>query len=165
MQADACGQWIALLALTAGSFLGIVASTAAANTEEEVDWVVEEEATGTTYTLEGDNSRLSVECVSERFGGGAVVSMVVNGFDPVPRSRTNVIIGERIFHVRHDFVGVGVTDCPECATDFEALWSTLREPGTDEITLKSAEERRYLPSRGGEIALGGCVPDSKRVNP
>ncbi|MER0236650.1 hypothetical protein [Fulvimarina sp. MAC8] len=141
------------------------AADATKTTGEDVDWTVEEEATGTTYTLKGDNSRLSVECVSKRFGGGAVISMVVDGRDPIPRSRSNVIIGERIFDVRHDFVGAGVTDCPECSADFEALWSALREPETDEITLKSGEDRRYLSSRGGETALGECITDFKRDNP
>ncbi|MDY8109267.1 hypothetical protein U0C82_08935 [Fulvimarina sp. 2208YS6-2-32] len=160
---------IARLASGLGVAAAIIAGSAMpagsqARSDAPSDWTVSADATGTTYRLTGDNSRLSIECVSQHHGGGAVLSMVVDGRDPAPRTISSVIVGERIFGVRHDFAGVGVTDCPSCAADFDALWAALRDPATDEITLKSGEKRRHLRSRGGETALGACQSDFARLS-
>ncbi|SMC91478.1 hypothetical protein SAMN06297251_11256 [Fulvimarina manganoxydans] len=136
--------------------IGMVAFAPLAESQPS-DWRIEETLTETRYELGTSQTHLIVECVKDRFGGGAVLDIVVDGSDPEPRSRTEIFIDDTRYLVRHDVVGVGVTDCPDCAQDFRALWSALQAPNLDEITLKRGERREYLPAHGGET-LGRCEP-------
>jgi len=126
--------------------------------ETQADWHVEETRTEHRYELRSGKNRLTIECVTPRFGGGAVLDIVVDGTDPEPRSTTEILVGDDRYLISHDIAGIGVTDCSACEENFLALWAALKRPEVKEVTIKRGQKREYLPARGGAEVLGACPP-------
>ena len=87
---------------------------------------------------------------------------MIDGVYPTPLSRSEVLIGQEIYAVRHGASGVGITDCEMCSADFEALWSALKRADVAKIQLKRGERTDFLPAQGGDAVLGRCTTDHDR---
>ncbi|UIJ71008.1 hypothetical protein [Aurantimonas sp. HBX-1] len=138
-------------------FLGGGASSATAGA-----WEVETSRYATTYRLSDRDSLLAITCTDPDFGGGATIDLVIDGVDPTPLSKSEVLIGQEVYPLWHGAFGVGITDCEACSADFKALWSALKRADVTEIELKRGERTDFLPAQGGDAVLGQCTTDHDR---
>jgi hypothetical protein len=105
----------------------------------------------------GPGNEFNISCDTGNKGYGVSIFMRIRDRPPPPNSTVRAVTADDEYQIVTGSDGVGEINCRACASNFEALWESLKS--SEVLTLIFADDRSVtFKARGGRAALStkGC---------